>query len=179
MNGLILYQNEYYSESGKIFGELINYMLLWDYKIKLIILMDELYYEDIEELVYVKKKFSEALDMIKTKYYLNKHKCNRDNKCDCIKNGKILIDIFMNSKIIDVEKIPIITYLNEFYLNPEINLPFDLFIYMCTNIIKLQNFSIARSLIGNYILYSNIVSNKEQYKPFTLYLDQVYISNKV
>jgi hypothetical protein len=138
--------------------------------------MDEFNYQDIEELVYVKKKFSEALDILKLRYFQNKHKCNRDNKCICIKNGKTLIDIYMNSYTIDIEKIPMIKYLEEFFLSPEIYLPFELFIYLSKNILKLQNYSIARTLIGNYITYSNIVRDEEQNKPFGINLNQVFFS---
>ncbi len=123
----------------------------------------------IEQTLYIDKNYIAALNLIKSRF--PKHKCNRINNCICINYGKMLIDIYMNNDNLDKMKVTLVQYISEFFISPEINLPYSVFIYLIRALLKLHYFMIAKSLIVNYLLYSNVSEKKD--KPYIVSRDEV------
>jgi hypothetical protein len=126
---------------------------------------------DLEYNIYVKKDYSKSLQICEYlfKHFLRKknenikHKCNRDDKCECIYYGKMFTDIYLN--LFDTnekyKKLNFLQTLEKYFANPSINLPFDLFIYVIKALLKTLDFQTPRIAIETYLTYSNLKRNSK------------------
>ena len=94
-------------------------------------------------------------DILRKPEHKNKHKCNRQNECECNILGFLLIDtlFFANSQN---ESYNLMKNLENYYMNPDINMPFKLFVKVVKVYLGLLKYNEARSFIENYITYSAI-----------------------
>lgn len=85
----------------------------------------------------------------------NKHKCNRINNCECIIIGELLIEnlIQINNQN---PSFTLLRSLEKYFMNPDINLPFKLFIKVIKFNLANFNYTEGRSLLENYMVYSSI-----------------------
>jgi hypothetical protein len=131
------------------------------------------------------RKFKEFLSFSNpSKVYINKHKCDRDENCECVYLGLILLDIhLLNYKENELEyeydpnndilnqntssKKDLKSVIDKYYFNYNLYLPFTLMKYLCKCMIELLQFQEARALIENYLLYS------------TLKINQIYTDKKL
>jgi hypothetical protein len=125
---------------------------------------------NLEYILYVKKDFDSAkkiwqknfedfiLNEPASKKMGNKHKCDRNQFCDCINLGKYLLEIEMNTLNFHsgTSNKNLISILEKYYYNLGLTLPFELLIDLSKSMIKLLDFQSVRSLIENYITYSKI-----------------------
>jgi len=125
-------------------------------------LSDSEFKNSLEYIIYFQKDFEKASKILKSKFEIfldnlpqnkkmgNKHKCDKNNKCECIKLGIFLIDISINNN----QTPDLLKVLELYYYNPGINLPYSLFKHLCINMVKILNFQNLRPIIENYIIYS-------------------------
>jgi hypothetical protein len=130
----------------------------------------------IEHVLYIDKNFNLASNLLKNKFS-NKHKCSRNTNCFCVNYGKMLIDIYLNDENIDKVKTPLIQYMSDYFISPEINLSHSLIVYMIGALIKLHYFNIAKSVIVNYLLYSTVSEIRN--KPNIVSKEEVLYTNLV
>lgn len=122
----------------------------------LISLKNEIYfnnnYSKAQEIL---DKFWDALKKPENK---NKHKCSRQNDCECVVLGFLLIDnlFFANAQKDDHN---LMKNLESYYINPDINMPFRLFVKVVRIYLGQLKYNEARSFIENYITYSSVPSN--------------------
>jgi len=120
---------------------------------------------NLKNEIYFNKNHSNAqeilekiFDKLRKPENKNKHKCYRQNDCECIILGYLLIDnlIFSNAKN---ESFLIIKKLDQYFMNPDINLPFKLFLKVIRIYLGQLKYHEARSLIENYMTYSSLPSS--------------------
>lgn len=109
------------------------------------------------------------LDELFKKFSNTKHKCNRNENCECIYFGKMIINIYLNldtytlSKknliIKNTNEVDLLKVLNIYFINPDINLPYEMFKELVNCLLKQLDFNSARSLIENYLTYSVLIKN--------------------
>jgi hypothetical protein len=146
--------------------------------------------ENIDYLLYVKKDLSNSQKIWKiffekfmsalpsNKKMGNKHKCDRNQYCECIELGKYLLEIEMNLNLSSSNK-NLFTLIEKYYYNPGINLPFELFKSLSKAMIKLLDFQNVRSLIENYITYSKIKGTKTTTTGYEIPVEQFEELNEI
>lgn len=95
-------------------------------------------------------------DMLRKPEHKNKHKCQRQNDCECNVLGFLLIDTVFFANANNNDSLNIMKNLENYYSNPDINLPFKLFVKVVKIYLGLFKYNEARSFIENYITYSAI-----------------------
>lgn len=131
--------------------------------------------KNLEYILYVERDFHSAREILGknfekflsseplSKKMGNKHKCDRNPYCECVKLGNFLLEIEMNSNSSNSlnrsnshSNKNLISILENYFYNPGLTLPFELLVHLITSMIKLHDFQSVRSLIENYITYSKI-----------------------
>ena len=87
--------------------------------------------------------------------------------CECVTLGILLIDCYLinsHPMIYKKESLNLINELEKYYANPDINLPFSVFVYVIKYYLSTLNYIQSQSLIENYITYSSFpfIQNSEQ-----------------
>lgn len=115
--------------------------------------------------IYFNKNYSKSQEIIEKLFdklrkpeHKNKHKCNRLNDCECIDLGYLLIDNLFFANIKN-DSFILIKEVEKYFTNPDINLPFKLFIKIVKIYLGQLKYDEARSLIENYITYSAFSSS--------------------
>jgi len=112
-------------------------------------------HDDINYLLYVERDYENSLSQINKKFAhlkLNdKHKCNRDSHCECVKVGLLLVDIFQNYPTGK----SLTTFMENFYYFSHL-IPFKVIKYMIRSRLNVLDFSEVKKIIDSYITYSII-----------------------
>lgn len=117
--------------------------------------------EIINEL-FINKNNEKALKIIASSFFQSnigtKHNCNRNNKCDCIMLGKMLIKLSQNNTF----NFKIIDLVNYFYVSPPNYLPFPLFYPLCVCLLKTFDYISFQAYVTSYLLDRSYLLSQEE-----------------
>ena len=116
--------------------------------------------DDINYLLYIERNYDKSLLLITQRFSLltsmelkNKHRCNRDPYCECVRYGLLLIDIFENKS----NGKNIISNMETFYYFIHF-IPFPVIRAMIKSCLKILDFTEVKRIIDLYITYSVLPS---------------------
>ena len=131
--------------------------------------------EIINEL-FINKNKEKALEIIASSFYQNniktKHNCNRNNKCDCIMLGKMLIKLSQNF----IFRFKIIDLVDYFYVSPPNYLPFPLFYPLCVYLLKTFDYISFQAYVTSYLQNRSYLLSQNELKSILelLIIDFIY-----